>query len=309
MELRHLRYFVALAECLHFTRAAERMHVTQPTLSHQIRQLEEEVGHALFDRIGRKVLLTEAGETFLGYASKALREVNQGLSDLRRPGGTLAGEVRIGATPTFNMDFLPECLARFMGRHPKVKVVVVELPAQDIASGLLAGALDVGISYQPADPQALWFEPLHNEEMVLVVSAGHPFAQRRRVRMVELHRQRLILLTPMFATRRLLDECFRSCGAEPLVAVEMNAVMPMIGLVARTRLAAIVSQHAVPRREDICVVPLESPTPLRTPGLLWKRDTRQASAVKSLAAEIRRTALKHSVRPPAHDADTAARSR
>src|SRR5512134_2754469 len=100
MELRHLRYFTALAECLSFTRAAERVHVTQSTLSHQIRQLEDELGQPLFDRIGKRVMLTEAGETYLGYASRALREVDHGLSDLMRAGDQLSGEVRVGATGT-----------------------------------------------------------------------------------------------------------------------------------------------------------------------------------------------------------------
>lgn len=290
MELRHLRYFVALADCLHFTRAAARVHVTQSTLSHQIRQLEEELGQVLFDRIGRTVRLTESGETLLGYATRALQEVDQGLGELRRPPGALTGELRIGATPTFNMEFLPECLARFMARHPDVKIVVEERSAEDIASALLAGSLDMGVSYQPADPDALWFEPLHNEEMLLVVSTSHPFAARKRVRMVELHRQPLVLLTPKFATRGLLDECLRSCGAEPVVAVEMNAIMPMIGLVARTQLAAIIARHAIPQRDDIRAIVLESPTPLRTPGLLWKRGERQSIAAKSLATEIRRLA-------------------
>ena len=105
MELRHLRYFVALADTLSFTRAAERVHVTQSTLSHQIRQLEDEIGRPLFDRIGKRVLLTDAGETFLGYAAKALREVDQGLGDLLRGPGELEGEVRIGSTGTFNVGF------------------------------------------------------------------------------------------------------------------------------------------------------------------------------------------------------------
>jgi LysR family cyn operon transcriptional activator len=151
MELRHLRYFVALAECLSFTRAAERAHVTQSTLSHQIRQLEDELGHPLFDRIGKRVMLTEAGETFLGYASKALREVDHGLSDLKRVGGELSGEVRIGATGTFNIGFVPEALAMFLKRHPTVKVSVEELAADAIAHRLTDESLDVGIAYQPSD--------------------------------------------------------------------------------------------------------------------------------------------------------------
>jgi len=296
MELRHLRYFVALAECLSFTRAAERVHVTQSTLSHQIRQLEEEVGRSLLDRIGKRVRLTEAGETFLGYASKALHEVDQGLSDLKRAGDQLSGEVRIGATGTFNIGFVPECLALFLQRNPTVKVTVEELAADAIAQRLTDASLDVGIAYQPSDPTHLWFEPLYTEELVLVVSPRHPLAQRKRVRMVELHRQHLVLLPSEFTTRTMLDECFRSCGAEPVVAAEMNTIAPMVGLVARTQLAAIVSSHAVQPRDEVRVIPIESPSPVRTPGLLWKRDTDQSAAVRSFASIIRQLALGRSLR-------------
>jgi LysR family transcriptional regulator, cyn operon transcriptional activator len=296
MELRHLRYFVALADCLSFTRAAERVHVTQSTLSHQIRQLEEELGHPMFDRVGKRVMLTEAGETFLGYASKALREVDHGLSDLMRAADQLTGEVRIGATGTFNIGFVPECLSLFLKRNPTAKVTVHELAADTIAQKLIDGALDVGIAYQPPDPTRLWFEPLYTEELVLVVSPRHPFAQRKRVRMVELHRHSLVLLPHDFTTRAMLDECFRSCGAEPVIAAEMNTIAPMIGLVARTQLAAIVSSHAVQPRDEVRVIPIESPTPVRTPGLLWKRDAKQSPAVRSFAACIRKLALGRSLR-------------
>jgi LysR family cyn operon transcriptional activator len=297
MELRHLRYFVALAETLNFTRAAERVHVTQSTLSHQIRQLEQEIGRDLFERLGRRVLLTEAGETFLGYAAKALREVDQGLGDLLRAPDELSGEVRIGATGTFNIGFVPECLANFLQKHPTVKVCVEELAAGTIAQRLLDGSLDLGISYQPTDAGALWFEPLYTEEIVLVVGLAHPLAQRKRVRMVELHRQRMVLLPPTFATRDMLEDCFRACGAEPVLAAEMNTIAPMIGLVARTALATIVSRQAVPPRDDVRIVPLESPTPVRTPGILWKRDGRQTAAVRSFANGIRKLALSLSLRP------------
>jgi LysR family cyn operon transcriptional activator len=299
MELRHLRYFVALADCLSFTRAAERVHVTQSTLSHQIRQLEGELGQALFERMGKRVVLTGAGENFLGYASKALREVDQGLSELQRAGDALSGEVRIGATGTFNMGFVPEGLAVFLRRNPTVKVSVEELAAGAIRDGLVEDRLDVGIAYQPQDAERLWFEPLYTEEMVLVVGTAHPLAQRKRVRMVELHRQHLVLLPPAFTTRALLDECFRASGAEPVVAAEMNTIAPMLELVARLPLAAIVSSHAVAPRDDLRAIPLESPTPVRTPGLLWKRDAKQTPAVRSFAATIRKMALGRSLRPAA----------
>ena len=124
MELRHLRYFVSLAEYLSFTRAAERVHVTQSTLSHQIRQLEDEVGQPLFERIGKKVVTTEAGELFLGFAERALKEVDHGIAMLKQQprGGGLTGVVRIGATHTFNIGLIPECVALFLARHPTVRV-------------------------------------------------------------------------------------------------------------------------------------------------------------------------------------------
>ena len=177
------------------------------------------------------------------------------------------------------------------------KVTVGELSADTIGQRLIDGTLDMGVAYEPADPTHLWFEPLYTEEMVLVVGLQHPLAQRKRVRMAELHRQRMVLLPASFATRGLLDDCFRASGAEPVLAAEINTIAPMIELVARTTLATIVSQQAVPPRDDVRVIPLESPTPVRTPGILWKRGARQSAAVKSFANGIRKLALGRSLRP------------
>lgn len=293
MELRHLRYFVAVAECLSFTRAAERVHVTQSTLSHQIRQLEEQVGQPLFDRIGKRVVTTEAGQLFLAYATRALKEVDAGIATLRPAAGGLTGEVRIGATHTFNIGLIPECVALFLARHPTVKVCVEELPAGDIGAQLRAGELDIGIAYRPSGPTELSFEPLYNEEMVLVVSATHPLAGRKRIRMVELHQQPLVLLPARFTTRALLQECFAAGGAEPAVVAEMSTVAPMIGLVLRTAIGTIVSANAVPPElAGLRTVPIESPTPIRTPGLLWRAEKSKAPALQAFAVIVRKTALR-----------------
>ncbi len=297
MELRHLRYFVALADCRSFTRAAERTHVTQSTLSHQIRQLEDEIGQPLFDRIGRKVVTTEAGELFLAFASRALKEVDQGIAMLKPGGGNLTGQVRIGATHTFNIGLIPECVALFLARHPTVQIRVEELAAEQIVARLRAGELDIGIAYRPGGPTDLWFEPLYNEEMVLVVADTHPLAGRKRIRMVELHQQRLVLLPGYFATRTLLDECFLACGAEPVVVAEMSTVAPMLGLVLRMPIAAIVAINAVPKAmSGLQMIPIESPTPVRTPGILWQREVAQSAPVKSFAVIVRKTALGNSLR-------------
>jgi LysR family cyn operon transcriptional activator len=304
MELRHVRYFVALAGSLNFTRAAERVHVTQSTLSHQIRQLEDEVGKPLFDRVGKKVVLTEAGEGFLGYALRALKELDQGLGQLKDSGAELAGTVRVGATHTFNLGFIPACAAMFMTRHPTVQMTVYELSADAIDAGIRAGELDLGIAYRPEGTSELGFEPLYNEEMVLAVGDSHPFVRRKRVRMVELHRQRLVMLPREFTTRLMLDECFRSCGAEPLVVAEMNTVAPMLGLVARTDIAAIVTHNVVPANAGLHSIPLESPTPIRTPGILWKREEKQSDQVQSFSAIVRKLAFSSSMGSRVHPRTT-----
>ena len=158
--------------------------------------------------------------------------------------------MRIGTTHTFNIGLIPECVALFLARHPAVQVRVEELPAEQIGERLQARELDIGIAYRPNGPTELWFEPLYNEEMVLVVSAAHPLAGRKRIRMVELHQQRLVLMPDYFSTRALLDECFKASGAQPVVVAEMSTIAPMLGLVLRMPIGAIVAINAVPAGDD-----------------------------------------------------------
>jgi LysR family transcriptional regulator, cyn operon transcriptional activator len=243
------------------------------------------------------VVITESGEVFLGFISRALKEVDQGLGALKHDPKQLTGEIRIGATHTFSLQFIPSCVATFVERYPGVRVIVEELASDAIAAGLKGGSLDLGITYRPNGPNDLLFEPLYNEELMLVVAAQHPFAKRKRLRMVELHRQRMVLLPRAFATRQLLDECFTACGAEPLVVAEMNTIAPMLGLVERTGIAAIVARNAVIPARQLHLIPLESPTPIRTPGMLMQRQPTQGSPVKTFAAIVRKIAVDSARRP------------
>lgn len=296
MELRHLRYFIALASSLNFTRAAEHLHVTQSTLSHQIKQLETEIGQPLFDRIGKRVALTEAGDEFLHHATRALSQIDLGLSVLREGGPQIQGELRIGATQSFTQAFIPECVASFLRRQPGVRVVVEGLSAEQINARLLQGTLDLGVAYRPTTNKGLHFEPLYNEEMVLITSSDHPLARRKRVRMVELHRRAMVLLPASFATRQMLDECFKSCGAEPQVVVEINEIAPMLRLVSQSQLACIASMQTVPAGAGLSVMRLESPTPIRTPGMLWSPKARESAATRMFSNIVRKLAFRSGLR-------------
>jgi LysR family cyn operon transcriptional activator len=290
MELRHVRYFDAVAETLNFTRAAERLHVTQSTLSHQIRQMEDELGSVLFDRSGKKVRMTEAGEILRSYMTPALEQIDRGVQALRGAGELLTGKLRLGTTPSFNTRMVPSCVATYMHHYPAIQVTVEELAAGMIVRRLAAGHLDLAVSYRPPDSSDLWFEPLYNEELKLVVASSHPLAKRRRVRMVELHHVRMVLLPSQFQTRKLLDDCFEAAGAEPLVAAQLNSIAPMIELVRQTGLAAIIAETAVTPADDLRVIPLEDPTPIRTPGMLWHKGATRSPAIKHFADIIRRAA-------------------
>lgn len=288
MELRHLRYFAALAETLHFTRAAERTHVTQSTLSHQIKQLEQELGFPLFERIGKRVAITEAGDRLLSEILPALRQIDLAVNAMTFQPGSATGHLRVGATYSFNIRLVPSCIANFLMRNPEVRVRAEELSQDLIVERLVAGELDLGIAYRPKEAEQLWFEPLYNEELKLVVNSNHPLAKRKRLRMVELHNLRMALLPGTFSTRTQLDECFRSAGAEPNVVVEMNTLMPMVELVRNTDLACIVAEAAVGDSNGLSVIALENPTPIRTPGLLWKKGGSDDPMIRQFATVVRR---------------------
>jgi len=150
IELRHLRYFLAVADAAHFTRAAAKLHVTQPTLSHQIRQLEDQLNLQLFDRVGRRVKLTAAGETLLPHARKVLSELDQAQAALGELHGLKQGLLRVGIVQTVNTCVIPEIVARFSAEHAGIRVECGEMAVADIESDLETGKLDLGISFHRA---------------------------------------------------------------------------------------------------------------------------------------------------------------
>ena len=152
MEIRQLRYFLDIAQTEHLTQSAQNLFVTQSTLSHGLRQLEEELDTALFDRLGRGLKLSQAGAEFRAYATRALKEIEAGRMALADLSGLQSGRLTIGAIPTFLNTVLPATVAAFCESYPKVQLEVRDLRAGPIEDQLMSGALDLGIAFLPHPP-------------------------------------------------------------------------------------------------------------------------------------------------------------
>lgn len=188
MELRHLRYFVAVAEEENVTRAAARLHVSQPPLTRQIRDLEDELGVALFHRVGRSICLTDAGRVFLREARAALGRVDEAVAAVRAAAQGQLGELHLGYAPSPTMEILPALLRRLQKEARGLRVVLHDHTTPEMLAGLRTGRLHAALMMQPPRQAArgIHFSPLRNYPIGVLVPGGHPFTRRRAVKVREL---------------------------------------------------------------------------------------------------------------------------
>lgn len=262
MELRHLRYFLAVAENCHFRNAAEELMVSQPTLSTQVKELEAELGMDLFERVGRRVRLTQAGETYREYARRALNVLEEGQTVLHEYDELLRGRLTIGVVQTVNHYLTSPVVAQFVADVPNVFLSVQEHSADEIEAGILNGTLDLGISFAPGPGREFETEVLFSEEFVLVTGPHHKLADRKRVRCRELGDMPLALLGRQFCTRRMIEAVFRTCEVPCRVALELNSVAGLVAVAEANGPATILPRLAV-GKSKAKVIRLEQPTPTR----------------------------------------------
>jgi LysR family cyn operon transcriptional activator len=246
--------------------------VTQPTLSHQIAQLEAHLGSPLFDRIGKQVRLTEAGALLKNYADRAIRELEAGRLAVSELEGMIRGDLRIGVIQSFSRALLPSILGKFITRYPGIHLDIREMTGLEIESNLAAGALDLGVAFAPTVLEGTEVEPILEERLLLVVGPKSEFADRKSVRLAELHGKPLVLLTKDFLTRRLIDNYFAEVEARPNIVCETNSMEVMLGAISESTISTIIPQHGLRMaRERYRAIPLRDPTPVRTSALLWPK--------------------------------------
>jgi LysR family transcriptional activator of glutamate synthase operon len=295
MDLRQLRYLVALAEEGHFTRAAARMHIAQPALSQQIRRLEDELGLPLVDRSTRRVALTEAGVLLVDRARGVLAEIDGVRAELADLAGVRAGHLLIGAMQSLGPFDLSILLAAFHQQYPAVELTVREEVSDELLAMLRADQVDLAFVSltERVDHGVLETKRLLTEPLVVMLAPGHRFALRRRLRMAELADESFIAFREGAGLRRILNVAAHEAGFEAQIAFETNEVERARALASRGLGVTIVPESDAHRHgPPIAAVPLHRPSLTRDVTLVWRsarRHTPAARAFFELASRADRT--------------------
>jgi DNA-binding transcriptional LysR family regulator len=234
MELRQLRYFVTVAQELHFARAAEHLDITQPALSKQIRVLETELGVQLFTRTKRTVQLTKAGEVFLSGAQQLLKQAEKAIALTQRTAMGEVGRLTIGFTSTATYTVLPELIGRFRVRYPLVEVEMLELSTEAQVTALNRNEIDLGFLHPPIDSRGLELYPILAEEFVSVLPKQHHLVHKKLLSLKDLAGESFIL-HPRSEGPFLYDGFLKLCrqaGFQPQIVKEVNTHQTRICLVA-----------------------------------------------------------------------------
>ena len=246
MELRHLRYFAAVAEAENVTRAALRLHVSQPALSRQVRDLEDELGFALLLRTAKSVSLTEAGRVFLSEARAVLQRAYEAVKAARAVAVGGSGELHVGYAPSPTVRLLPPALRAFQAELPQVRVKLHDLSTEEMIAGLREGRLQLAILVKPirAMLRGLRFEALERDALRLAVAPGHPLARRRSVTRAQAAAEPFVGLTrrdyPEYYVT--FDELFAATGVRPRIVEEHDGATSLIAAVEAGGGVALVSQ-------------------------------------------------------------------
>ncbi len=292
MDLRQLRYLVALAEEHSFTRAAGREHVAQPALSQQIRRLEDELGIALVERTTRSVSITDAGQLLIARARRVLAEVEAARDDLLRLKGIRAGRVNVGVMHTMGPIDISLVLAVFHERYPEVELVVREQSSEELAELLRVDELDLAFLSvtERVESHGLGLHQLVSEELVALLPHGHRLAGRRTLRVAELADEEFISYREGSRIRELLVGAAAEAGFRPKVKLESNESQRVRRLVARGMGVAILpASDAVGPGAAVAVARLRSPALTRDITLAWRAQRRLPPAAAEFLALSRDT--------------------
>ena len=289
--LRQLEYLVALADRLHFRAAAEASHVTQPALSAQIAQLEQDLGVQLFERDRRRVMPTAAGGAVVERARVILAQLDELVESTRTWRAPLAGRLRLGVIPTVGPYLLPKVLPDVRRKHPQLELLLREDRTPHLVEALAHGKLDLVLLALEADLGDARTLPLFRDEFVLLLPRGHRLAARKQVREADLADEQVLLLEDGHCLRdQALGLCQRA-GAQELADLRASSMSTLVQMVASSFGVTLLPELAVPveaRGRELVTLPFTKPRPFRTIGLGWRPTSPRAAEFELLAQTLGR---------------------
>lgn len=290
MNIRDLEYLVALSEHRHFRRAADSCHVSQPTLSGQIRKLEDELGVMLLERTSRKVLFTQAGLLLVDQARTVLREVKVLKEMASQQGEAMSGPLHIGLIPTVAPYLLPQIIPTLHHTFPKLEMYLHEAQTQQLLAQLDSGKLDCAILALVKETEAFIEVPLFDEPMKLAVYNGHPLASKDKIAMSELSGEHLLMLEDGHCLRdQAMGFCFQA-GADEDTHFRATSLETLRNMVAAGSGITLLPALAVPperERDGICYLQCYKPEPKRTIALVYRPGSPLRARYEQLAEVIR----------------------
>lgn len=279
MLLRHLRYLLAVADHGGFTRAAEALHVSQPTLSQQIRQLEETLGVSLFDRTSRTVKPTDAGAAYIECARRVLVELEAGKRALHDVKDLSRGSLRLAMTPTFMAYLVGPLVRDYVAQFPNIHLEIFELSMDDIEAGLLDDSLDVAIAFTQVRNADIESIPAFTETLGVMVGRDHPLYESHVALTAEQVAQLdFALLAPGFVTRTRINEYFAQEQITPKVVIEVNSVNTLLEVIRHTAIATILPEPIATQDRALRKIPLQGEAPTRGAALLRRKNNYHSAA-------------------------------
>lgn len=288
MELKQLEYFMAVCEELHFTRAAEKLGIAQPSLSQQIRLLEHEIGTPLFDRIGKKTAITEAGKILQQYSYNVFHELLQARSAISELQGLERGTLKIGALLTVVNYLLPATLIEFNRTYPNLKLSIFGLRTGDIIDGLLQNELALGIVMLPMKHDDLESIPLYKEDLALAAPINHPISQKTFVSLDILKSVPSILLPETYFMRQLINEKCKSFDFTPQPVMEMTTMESIINMVSKGVGVTILPKAYLDYidNQHICIIPIQNPILTTQIGMVYRKNKYLCAASRIFMEEL-----------------------
>jgi DNA-binding transcriptional LysR family regulator len=298
MDFRQLRYFVAVYEEGHVGRAAERLSLSQPALSQQIRQLEQSLDVSLFERSSKRLLPTLAAHTLYNHAIPLLEGMQRAREALRNFSGQSQRTLAIGVLQTVHSSLVPQMLDRVRKAQPHLVVQIYELSGLEIERRLLNGSLDIGISYLPPRQPGLHGVMLYEDELTLVIPADHPLREFKKVSIRQAAELPMLLLGEEFQIRQIWQAQLTSLGRRPQVQAELNNMLGILDSLPHTKLATVLPGRSQKEYddEDLLWKPLSEPrVPLKV-GLVC-RDVQRQQASLALLRTLLEEVMEREVKP------------